>query len=30
MAFFRDPATPGRVSFHFVLIAAIIGLERVS
>ena len=30
MAFFRDPVTRGRVSFLFVLIAAIVGLKLVS
>ena len=30
MAFFREPATPGRLTFIFVLIAAIVGLKLVS
>jgi len=30
MAFFREPATPGRLMFIFILIAAIIGLKLVS
>ncbi|NJN39837.1 MAG: multidrug efflux SMR transporter [Gammaproteobacteria bacterium] len=30
MAFFRDPATIGRIAFIFLLVAAIIGLKLVS